>query len=166
MFSPMEVNKQLPMNLTIIKLDQPTESFAAMFTSNKFPGGPVLVGKERMQKSKQLQAVVINNKISNVCPGGVDDRGAGDSEVVCQAVADSLQLQSKDLVFPSSTGIIGWRLPVQAIKDAVVSIYLFEKFTLYMVSSLSYIRHLSTADCSESDAEGLGTPSCPRHHHH
>ena len=26
-------------------------------------------------KGEQLQAVVINNKISNVCPGGVTDRG-------------------------------------------------------------------------------------------
>ena len=121
-FSPIELDKQLPMNLTIIKLDEPTESFAAMFTSNQFPGGPVIVGKDRMKNSKFLQAVVINNKISNVCPGGVSDRGVGDSEAVCSAVADALKISSKDLVFPSSTGIIGWKLPVQAIKDAVVRI--------------------------------------------
>jgi glutamate N-acetyltransferase/amino-acid N-acetyltransferase len=131
LFSPIELaDKLLPMNLTIIKLDKPTESFAAMFTSNKFPGGPVIVGKDRLKNSKRLQAVVINNKISNVCPGTVSDSGVGDSEQVCQAVADVLQLSSKDLVFPSSTGIIGWRLPVQAIKDAVVNLFIVSTSSL------------------------------------
>lgn len=161
MFSPMEVNKQLPMNLTIIKLDQPTDSFAAMFTSNKFPGGPVVVGKERLLKSKQLQAVVINNKISNVCPGGVSDRGVGDSEEVCQAVADKLQLKSKDLVFPSSTGIIGWRLPVQAIKDAVVCINIFSMTDTHtQTQTHTYVLSAHTnlfiiASCCGSDANAL-----------
>jgi len=45
-FQPAEVKeKLLPMNLTIIMTDKPSESFAAIFTSNKFPGGPVLVGR-------------------------------------------------------------------------------------------------------------------------
>ena len=69
-----------------------------------------------MKSSKFLQAVVVNNKISNVCPGGVADGGAGDSERMCQVVANCLKLSSKDLVVPSSTGIIGWRLPVEAIE--------------------------------------------------
>lgn len=118
-FRPYEVDKTLPMNLTLIMTEKPTDSFAAMFTSNKFPGGPIIVGKERIKSSPFLQAVAINNKISNVCPGGSTDYGAGDSDQVCQAVADQLGLPSKTLVFPSSTGIIGWRLPVDAIKAGV-----------------------------------------------
>lgn len=119
MFKPFEVDKTLPMNLTLIMTEKPTTSFAAMFTSNKFPGGPVLVGKERMKNSKTLQAIVVNNKISNVCPGGVADRGAGDSDSLCQSVANTLKLGSKDSVFPSSTGIIGWRLPVKSIEEGI-----------------------------------------------
>ena len=118
-FTPTEIEAQLPMNLTIITLDHPTASFAAMFTRNKFPGGPVIIGKDRMANSKMLQTIVINNKISNVCPGSSLDGGAGDSDEICQAVADALQLPSKSLVFPSSTGIIGWRLPVSSIKAAI-----------------------------------------------
>eukprot|EP01038_Epipyxis_sp_PR26KG_P010862 gene10862-14579_t len=119
-FKPYEVDKILPMNLTMIVLDKPTNSFTACFTSNKFPGGPVRVGKTRIEQSKYLQAVVINNKISNVCPGGgVSDGGYDDSDQVCQSVADSLNLPSKSYVFPSSTGIIGWRLPVQSIKNEI-----------------------------------------------
>lgn len=68
-FKPFEVQKTLPMNVTIIMADKPTSSFAAMFTSNQFPGGPIIIGKERMRSSEFLQAIVVNNKISNVCPG-------------------------------------------------------------------------------------------------
>lgn len=70
------------MNLTLILVDEPTDSFAAAFTSNKFPGGPVLVGKKRIVESKFLQAIVINNKISNVCPGG----GVSDGDSVIAKV--------------------------------------------------------------------------------
>jgi glutamate N-acetyltransferase / amino-acid N-acetyltransferase len=106
-FRPFEVDKILPMNLTLIVLDEPTDSFAASLTSNAFPGGPIYCNRDRMKNSKYLQAVVINNKISNVCPGGVEDFGRGDSEAICSAVAKSLKLPSSSHVFPSSTGIIG-----------------------------------------------------------
>jgi glutamate N-acetyltransferase / amino-acid N-acetyltransferase len=119
-FSPLEVaNKILPMNLTLIQLAEPTDSFAAVFTANKFPGGPVLVGKDRLKDSQTLQAIVVNNKISNVCPGGIGDRGYADSDSICEAIATALQLPSKTTVFPSSTGIIGWRLPIEAMKQAI-----------------------------------------------
>lgn len=118
-FRPFEVEKTLEMNLTIIKCDAPTDAFAAMFTSNTFCGGPIHVGKDRLQNSKELQAIVVNNKISNVCPGGCNDFGVGDSERICDRVAQQFGLPSKDLVIPSSTGIIGWRLPVGAISEAV-----------------------------------------------
>lgn len=103
-FKPFEVDKTLPMNVTIIMADKPTSSFAAMFTSNQFPGGPIIVGKERLKSSEFLQAIVVNNKISNVCPGGSPDRGAGDSEAICESAAITLNLGSKSMVLPSSTG--------------------------------------------------------------
>ena len=62
-FSPVEVAaKILPMRLTVITLDSPSTAFAALFTSNKCPGAPVIVGKNRMLESS-LQTIVINNKI-------------------------------------------------------------------------------------------------------
>lgn len=120
-FTPYEVaGKTLPMNLTLIALDKPTESFAVTFTANKFPGGPVLVGKDRLKQSKELQAIIINNKISNVCPGGgLGDGGYQDSDSICEAVSKAIGLSSKQAVIPSSTGIIGWRLPVPSIIAAI-----------------------------------------------
>ena len=111
--------KMLPMNLTLISTEKPTRSFAALFTSNEFPGGPIIVGRDRLKNSEYLQTVVINNKISNVCPSGVTDRGSGDSEHLCSAVATELKLASSSYVFPSSTGIIGWRLPISAMTKEI-----------------------------------------------
>lgn len=114
-FKPIEVpDRTAKMTLTLIALDKPTDKFAAMFTSNTYPGAPVLVGRKRLNE-KHIQAIVVNNKISNVCaPGGVQD-----SEAVCAAVAKELGLPSAEHVIPSSTGIIGWKLPTKDIVAAV-----------------------------------------------
>ena len=102
------------------RTQEPTDKFALAFTRNAFPGAPIRVGKKRLDEAK-IQAVVVNNKISNVCPGGGGgDGGVGDAERVCEAVAKSMGLPSGGFVLPSSTGVIGWRLPCQAIIDVVV----------------------------------------------
>ncbi|MBR4797488.1 MAG: bifunctional ornithine acetyltransferase/N-acetylglutamate synthase, partial [Spirochaetia bacterium] len=63
----------LPMNMSLIMLDKPTTRFAGIFTSNKCPGSPVLIGRERL-KAKQIRGILINNKIANVCmKTGVED---------------------------------------------------------------------------------------------
>jgi hypothetical protein len=120
-FSPTEVtDKSLPMNMTVILLDTPSPSYAAMFTSNQFPGAPIYVGREIVDRGAPLQAIVVNNKISNVCPGGLADGGRADCEAVCKGVESVFALE-KGAVFPSSTGIIGWRLPVQTMLENIVS---------------------------------------------
>ncbi len=118
-FTPQEANFPSRMNVTLIALDAPTDKFALAFTKNAFPGAPIRVGRKRIEE-KALQAIVVNNKISNVCPGGGGgDGGVGDAEKVCTAVAEKLGLPSGSYVLPSSTGVIGWRLPFQAVIDAV-----------------------------------------------
>lgn len=120
-FAPAErPEMSAAMNMTLILLDQPTDSFAAVFTRNAFPGAPVLVGKSRMSADR-LQAVVINNKISNVCAGSSNGPVA-DSERVCAALAAELGLAGGELVLPCSTGIIGWRLPVDEMCAALPSL--------------------------------------------
>ncbi|KAG8461642.1 hypothetical protein KFE25_001260 [Diacronema lutheri] len=118
-FSPAEKPAMnAKMNMTLVVLDEPTESFAAVFTRNAFPGAPVLVGKRRMAE-RAVQAVVVNNKISNVCAGSPDGPVA-DSERVCAALAAELGLAGgAELVVPCSTGVIGWRLPVAQMCAAV-----------------------------------------------
>lgn len=109
---------KLKIRATVIKLtDGPTENWAACFTSNKFPGAPIKVGRKRLAAGGPIEALVINNKVSNVCSGG---DGEADAELVCEAVATALNLESKDLVLPSSTGVIGWRLPAKELAEEVV----------------------------------------------
>jgi glutamate N-acetyltransferase/amino-acid N-acetyltransferase len=112
-FVPVEVPKPAAMNLTLIALDKPTPNFAAVFTRNAFPGAPVIVGRGRLNEPA-VGAVVINNKISNVCaPDGV-----AAAERVCAGVASALGMKPSQVV-PSSTGVIGWRIPVEAMVGAV-----------------------------------------------
>ena len=116
-FVPAEVpSMRASLTVTLIALDAPTDAFAALFTRNAFPGAPVLVGRARVaDEAGRLQAVVVNNKVSNVCaPGGV-----AAAEAVCAAAASALGLASPALVLPSSTGVIGWRLPVDAVVAAL-----------------------------------------------
>lgn len=110
---------KLPIKATVIHLTEgPTDSWAAVFTSNKFPGCPVKVGKSRLSGGHPLQALVINNKVSNVCPGG---DGIAAAESVCDAVATNLNLSGgANSVLPSSTGVIGWRLPAKELAEDIV----------------------------------------------
>lgn len=108
-FMPREAPKPAKMTLTLIALEKPTPDFAAMFTRNAFPGAPIIVGRKRLAEPT-VGAVIINNKISNVCaPGGVET-----AEKICAATAQQLGLTAGQII-PSSTGIIGWSLPVDAI---------------------------------------------------
>ena len=101
------------MRLTLIALDKPTRDFAAVFTRNAFPGAPVIIGRERL-KEPSLGAILVNNKISNVCaPGGVSA-----SSRLCREVSRLLQIE-ETAVLPSSTGVIGWQLPVEAMVQAL-----------------------------------------------
>ena len=112
-FTPAEVAKPARMTLTLVALDRPTPAFAAKFTRNAFPGAPVLIGRQRLGEPR-LAAVLVNNKISNVCaPGGVEA-----AERVTAAAAALLNVDPRE-VLPSSTGVIGWRLPADAMVAAL-----------------------------------------------
>ena len=112
-FTPVEAPRPARMALTLIAVDAPTPSFAAKFTRNAFPGAPVIVGRDRLS-GPRLAAWVVNNKVSNVCaPGGVEA-----AEEVAAAAARLLGVAERE-VFPSSTGVIGWRLPVKPMIEAL-----------------------------------------------
>ncbi len=112
-FTPREAPKPARMNLTLIALDRPSPDFAAVFTRNAFPGAPVLVGRRRLEEPA-LGAILINNKISNVCAAG----GVEDAERICAGAAALLGLAPTQ-VLPCSTGVIGWGLPVEPMLAAL-----------------------------------------------
>ena len=112
-FKPEErpVDKPLPMNLSMLCLDKATSVFAAVFTRNKCPGAPVLIGRKMLDNSS-VRGVVINNKIANVCTS----TGVEDAEKVLKAAADAAGADQAEF-FPSSTGIIGWKIPVKEMAE-------------------------------------------------
>jgi glutamate N-acetyltransferase/amino-acid N-acetyltransferase len=107
-FFPAErpVEKPLPMKMSLLMLDESTSVFGATFTRNKCPGAPVIIGKERLASDK-IRGVIINNKVSNVCT----ETGVEDSAMLLEHLAKETGALPAEF-FPSSTGIIGWRLPV------------------------------------------------------
>merc|ERR1740139_81274 len=108
---------ELPINLNIVYLpDGPTRDWSAVFTSNKFPGAPIHIGRSMLSSNVPLQALVINNKVSNVCSSS----GIEDAADVCESVATALNLSlGGKSVLPSSTGVIGWNLPSEALKQII-----------------------------------------------
>lgn len=112
-FTPLEAPKPSRMTVTLVALDEPSADFGAVFTRNAFPGAPVIIGRNRLSEPS-LQGFIINNKISNVCaPNGVED-----AEAICASGAELLGCEPNQLM-PSSTGVIGWRLPAEAIKGSL-----------------------------------------------
>lgn len=112
-FTPVEAPKPANMTLSVIKLDEPSPAFGAVFTRNAFPGAPVIIGRQRLA-APSLGAIVINNKISNVCaPDGV-----ASAEAICAALGESFGLKGEQIL-PSSTGVIGWQIPTAEMLAAL-----------------------------------------------
>lgn len=84
---------------------------AAMFTRNRFPGAPVIVGRKHIAKGI-VQALVINSKNANVAMG---KEGIDNAIETCRIVGDELAIDPYE-VLPFSTGVIGRPLPMDKIR--------------------------------------------------
>ncbi len=130
-----ETGKPYQMNLTLLSLDEPTESFSALFTRNAFPGHPVVIGRE-LVREKRLKGLIINNRIANVeCPGGYEK-----SQKIRKRTEELLP--GDGVVFPFSTGIIGWELPVDEMLAALPALVESRKGG----SALAAARSIMTTD--------------------
>ncbi|MBP2620167.1 bifunctional glutamate N-acetyltransferase/amino-acid acetyltransferase ArgJ [Streptococcus panodentis] len=93
-------------------------SVAGVYTTNQVIAAPLLVTKESIQKNQQLQAVVVNSGVANSCTGL---EGMEDAYKMQQWTADKLKI-APDLVALASTGVIGERLPMEALKTGLSKI--------------------------------------------
>jgi glutamate N-acetyltransferase/amino-acid N-acetyltransferase len=84
---------------------------AAVFTRNRFPGAPVVLGRETIRGGR-LRAIVVNSKVSNVATG---TRGLENARRMAAAAAAEVRT-SPDRVLVSSTGVIGVQLPIETIE--------------------------------------------------
>jgi glutamate N-acetyltransferase/amino-acid N-acetyltransferase len=100
-------------DLAVLFSERPAVA-AALFTTNQIKSPAVVCGMERMRKSR-LQAVVVNSGNANACTG---TGGLEDAEAMCADAGARLGV-SKEYVLPSSTGIIGVRLPMTKIRSGI-----------------------------------------------
>lgn len=92
-------------DLALVVNDGPEHTAAAVFTSNRVVGAPVMWSRQAV-KDGVARAVVLNSGGANVCtgPGGFQDAHA-----TAEKVADELGIGAID-VLVASTGLIGVRL--------------------------------------------------------
>ena len=90
---------------------------AAMFTRNRFPGAPVIVGRKHIADGF-VHALVINSKNANVAMG---KKGIDNAIETCRIVGAELGVDPYD-VLPFSTGVIGRPLPMDKIRAGLVGI--------------------------------------------
>lgn len=100
-------------DLTVIELTAGTR-VAGVFTRNQFCAAPVLIARRHLQEAP-VRALVINTGYANA---GNGPEGMADALRICEAVAEALHCRREE-VLPFSTGIIGGRLPVDRMREAV-----------------------------------------------
>jgi len=107
------VKKSGKLDLALIYSEAPSRA-AALFTTNLVKAPPILLGIDRI-KSGYCQAVLINSGVANAFTG---KQGFRDSIVTSKDAALELGID-ETLVIPSSTGVIGGRMPIDKMKKAM-----------------------------------------------
>jgi glutamate N-acetyltransferase/amino-acid N-acetyltransferase len=89
-------------------------SVAGVFTTNSIKASPVQLDIKRIA-SKKGQAIIVNSGNANACTGS---NGLRDAKEMCKITAGEIGISS-DLVYVSSTGIIGRPMPMPNIKRGI-----------------------------------------------
>lgn len=87
---------------------------AGVFTTNKVKAAPVLVSQENLKLGK-IQGIVINSGNANACTG---DQGIKDARQMAKWAAQALGIKAEQ-VLVSSTGVIGFPLPMEKVQDGI-----------------------------------------------
>jgi glutamate N-acetyltransferase/amino-acid N-acetyltransferase len=90
---------------------------AALFTGNRVRAAPIVVS-ERHLAGGRARAVIVNSGCANASTG---ERGLGDAEEMARLAAEKLSLSPQEVVV-SSTGVIGWFLPMDRIRSALAGL--------------------------------------------
>ena len=90
---------------------------AAVYTSNKVKGAPLIVTKKHLNNGK-AQAVIVNSGVANVCTG---EKGIKDAEDMASMAAKEMGISPSDVIV-ASTGVIGKFLPMEKISSGLKGI--------------------------------------------
>lgn len=119
-------------DLALIVSDTPAVA-AGVFTKNIVKGHSLKWSMKHI-KSNLMKAIVINSGNANACVGTCGDQ---DAAVIAETTANLLNCE-KEQVLLGSTGVIGYRLPIDKIKAGLASAYgkLNDKNTKDTVSAI------------------------------
>ncbi len=109
--------KRIKKDLTLIYSKSDCTA-AAIFTKNKVKAAPILVSKAVLKKAEPTRAIIVNSGNANCCTG---PNGLRDAKRMIEAVAKGLKLKFNNILV-SSTGIIGKKLPIESIENAVLKL--------------------------------------------
>ena len=122
------------LDLALLFSEQPCAA-AGVYTQHAFRGPPILI-TERHLANGRAQAIIANSGVSNSLFG---DEGMAFAEQMAQSAAKQFGVAPEDVVV-ASTGVTGWRLPIERIVAALPSI------TLSPGGGESFARAIMTTD--------------------
>lgn len=86
---------------------------AAVYTTNKVKGAPILVTKKHLDSTNgKAQAVIANSKNANTCNADGEEKAQRMTELAAKALG-----MAADDVLVASTGVIGQILPIEPIES-------------------------------------------------
>jgi len=97
-------------DVAVVVNDGPQFHAAAVFTTNRVVGAPVILSRKHIDDG-QARAVVLNSGGANVCTG---PRGLKDAQAMAEQTATNVGCDPTD-VLVASTGLIGEFLPVTKV---------------------------------------------------
>ena len=100
-------------DLALVVSDRPAAA-AAVFTSNRFPGAPVVVSRAHLRGGR-ARGIVVNSGISNVANGA---RGLRDAREMAALLAREIGARPREIQV-ASTGVIGQLLPMERIREGI-----------------------------------------------
>lgn len=99
-------------DLALIVADKECKA-AAVYTTNKVKGAPIIVTKKHLENGT-AKAVIVNSVNANTCnPDGVEKAGK-----MCELAANQLGISADDVIV-ASTGVIGQVLPIEPIANGM-----------------------------------------------
>ena len=102
------------LDLALVVNDGPFDAAAGVFTSNRVQAAPVVWSRQVLATGR-LTAVVLNSGGANACTGPA---GFADTHATAEAVAAALEVGAVEVAV-CSTGLIGERLPMEAVLTGV-----------------------------------------------
>jgi len=90
-------------------------STAAVYTTNKVKGAPILVTKKHLESTgNKARAIIANSRNANTCNADGEEK----AERMCELAAQQLGIPAQEVIV-ASTGVIGQPLPIEPIESHI-----------------------------------------------